>query len=66
MTSAPPANYHRDVYSPRLNKNISIVIVASKNSRDGTGLGVETTEGKRRATVVSFPFYDPEKNIPVS
>ncbi len=54
------------VYSPRLNKNISIVIVASKNSRDGTGLGVETTEGKRRATVVSFPFYDPEKNIPVS
>ncbi len=54
------------VYSPRLDKNISIAIVASKNSHEGTGLEVETTEGKRRATVVSFPFYDPEKNIPVS
>ncbi len=54
------------VYSPRLDKNISLAIVASKNSHEGTGLEVETTEGKRRATVVPFPFYDSEKNIPVS
>lgn len=54
------------VYSPRLDKNIGIAIVALACSRQGASLAIQTPEGERQAMVVPFPFYDPQKSIPAS
>jgi aminomethyltransferase len=54
------------VYSPRLEKNIGYAWVPAERSELGTQLEVATEWGPRRATIVPMPFWDPEKQIPVS
>jgi glycine cleavage system aminomethyltransferase T len=54
------------VHSPRLDKNIGYAWVPVELSEPGTRLEVESEWGDRRATVVPMPFWDPEKQIPVS
>lgn len=51
------------VYSPRLEKNIALAMVAVEASATGTSLAVETRHETRQATVVEKPFYDPKKAI---
>ena len=43
-------------YSPRLEKNIALGLVASKCAEPGTVLAVETWDGPRSATVAPLPF----------
>jgi glycine cleavage system aminomethyltransferase T len=54
------------VYSPRLEKNIGYAWVPVDLAELGTELEVESEWGRRRATIVPMPFWDPEKQIPVS
>jgi aminomethyltransferase len=54
------------VYSPRLEKNIGYAWVPAEQSDLGTQLEVTTEWGPRRGTIVPMPFWDPEKQIPVS
>src|SRR6266511_2289062 len=54
------------VYSPRLERNIGYAWVPVQLSELGTQLDLETEWGRRSATVVPMPFWDPEKQIPVS
>src|SRR6266498_1220568 len=54
------------VYSPRLERNIGYAWVPAPLSEVGTQLEVESEWGRRSATVVPMPFWDPEKQIPVS
>lgn len=53
-------------YSPRLRKNIGYALVPIEYANPGARLTVETTLGKRTATVVKKPFVDPEKTTPKS
>ena len=53
------------VYSPRLEKNIGYAWVPTELSEHGTELEVDGEWGRRRATVVPMPFWDPEKRTPV-
>jgi len=50
-------------YSPRLKKNIGRAMVGIDYSKVGTEVNVETPAGSRAATVVSFAFHDPKKEI---
>lgn len=55
------------VYSPRLEKNIGYVMLATEHGELGTALTVTVAAGdERRATVVPKPFVDPQKEIPKS
>ena len=54
------------VYSPRLEKNIGYAWLPVEFTEEGTMLDVESEWGEREATVVTMPFVDPEKRIPVS
>jgi aminomethyltransferase len=54
------------VRSPRLEKNIGYAWVPVQLSELGTQLDIESEWGRRRATVVPMPFWDPEKQIPVA
>lgn len=54
------------VYSPRLGKNIGLALVPLAHSQAGSMLTIDTPYGKRQATVVPLPFYDPKKTIPTS
>ena len=54
------------VYSPRLERNIGYAWVPAELSEIGTELEVASEWGDRRARVVPMPFWDPEKQIPVS
>ena len=51
------------VYSPRLEKNIALAMVAVEGAGIGTELEVVTTSGPTRATIVEVPFYDPKKSL---
>ncbi len=50
-------------FSPRLQKNIGRAMVSVEYSELGANLTVETPAGSRKATVVSFYFHDPKKEI---
>jgi len=53
------------IWSPRLKKNIGYAMVPVAHSSPGTALRVKISGiGERRATVVSKPFIDPNKEIP--
>ena len=52
------------VYSPRLEKNIGMAMLGIAEAEMGNGIVLETSWGRRRATVVPMPFYDPKKQIP--
>ena len=49
------------VYSPRLQKNIALAMVAIAHSELGTSLEVLRDTGTMPATVTATPFYDPKK-----
>ncbi|MCE8528392.1 glycine cleavage system protein T [Ruegeria pomeroyi] len=51
------------VYSPRLERNIALAMVAVEYATLGTEVEVVTKSGPARATVVERPFYDPKKQI---
>jgi glycine cleavage system aminomethyltransferase T len=54
------------IYSPRLERNIGYCWVPTALGELGTTLQVETEFGARTATVVTMPFVDPDKRIPVT
>ncbi len=49
------------VYSPRLQKNIALAMVAIDHSALGTSLEVLSDTGTMPATITATPFYDPKK-----
>lgn len=51
------------VYSPRLDKNIALAMVAIEAAELGTKLEVLTHTGQTTATVVEKPFFDPRKQL---
>lgn len=50
-------------YSPRLKKNIALSMLEIEYSREQTKLEVATPRGRRSATVVPLPFFDPKKTL---
>ena len=54
------------VYSPRLEKNIALAMVAVGSSELGTEVEVMTANGPAQATIVEIPFYDPKKSLAAS
>jgi aminomethyltransferase len=51
------------VYSPRLERNIALAMVAVDHANIGAEVEVVTPSGPTRATVVERPFYDPKKKL---
>lgn len=51
------------IYSPRLEQNIALAMVAVDHSQLGTKVDVLTDLGRRAAKVVERPFYDPKKTL---
>ena len=51
------------VYSPRLEKNIALAMVASGHAGLGTEFLVHAHDGDRIAIAVEKPFFDPNKSI---
>ena len=51
------------VYSPRLERNIALAMVAVAHANIGTEVDIMTPSGLVRATVVERPFYDPKKKL---
>jgi len=64
--SMPVGKVTSAVYSPRLQRNIALAMVASECADVGTRLTVEQPTGRVDATVVEKPFYDPKKKITTS
>ena len=54
------------VYSPRLERNISLAMLQISHCEIDTPVQVRTEDGVREATVVRYPFFDPEKRIAIS
>ena len=50
------------IYSPRLEKNIALAMVATEHSAIGTKVEAETELRTVEATIVETPFYDPKKS----
>ena len=62
-----PGRVTSALYSPRLKKNIGYAMMPVAHATPGTALTVIIPgAGARRATVVSRPFIDPNKDIPKS
>lgn len=53
------------VWSPRLEQNIALAMIAAEHAHVGTQVVVETNLGPRGAAVVDKPFYDPKKSLAV-
>ncbi len=51
------------IYSPRLEQNIALAMMAVEFAEIGTEVEVETQGGQCRATVVERPFFDPKKKL---
>ena len=51
------------VYSPRLQKNIALAMVAIEHTEIGTELEVRVFDAMVPATVVAIPFFDPQKKV---
>ena len=51
------------VYSPRLEQNIALAMVATDLAEVGTQVDITMPSGTHKATVVERPFYDPKKQI---
>jgi glycine cleavage system aminomethyltransferase T len=51
------------VYSPRLQQNIALAMVAAEFANIGAEVEVITNTGASRAILVDRPFYDPKKKI---
>ncbi len=51
------------VYSPRLEQNIALAMVAIEQAEIGNTVDVNTSSGLVSATIVETPFFDPRKQI---
>ncbi len=51
------------VYSPRLEQNIALAMVAADCAAIGTVVEVALPQGPTRATIVERPFFDPRKTL---
>lgn len=51
------------VYSPRLDQNIALAMVATEHAQIGKAVEVVTRSGPVRATICERPFFDPKKSI---
>ena len=51
------------IYSPRLNKNIALAMMARQYAENGTRAVIDTFAESRICEVVPKPFYDPKKSI---
>jgi glycine cleavage system aminomethyltransferase T len=51
-------------YSPRLERNIGLAMLAIDYTEYGTTVGVQTPTGIRNGVVVEKPFVDPTKQTP--
>jgi glycine cleavage system aminomethyltransferase T len=51
-------------FSPRLERNIGLALLAIDHTSLGTDVHVQTPTGTRQGTVVEKPFVDPRKNTP--
>ena len=51
------------VYSPRLDKNIALAMVAADHAHIGMEIEVVTPSGPTRAIIVERPFFDPKKKL---
>ncbi len=51
------------VYSPRLEQNIALAMVAAEHANIGAKVEIVSGSGPARATIVERPFYDPKKQI---
>ena len=51
------------VYSPRLEQNIALAMVAAEHANIGAKVEIVSGSGPARATIVERPFYDPKKKI---
>jgi aminomethyltransferase len=51
------------VYSPRLERNIALAMVAIEHAHIGTQLEVILSSGPTTAMVVERPFFDPKKSL---
>ena len=51
------------VYSPRLERNIALAMVAVRHARIGMQVEVVLPSGPTTATVVERPFFDPKKSL---
>jgi glycine cleavage system aminomethyltransferase T len=60
---APIGKVTSAIYSPRLQQNIALAMVAADFAHIGSEVEVVTNSGPCRATIVERPFYDPKKKI---
>ena len=51
------------IYSPRLEQNIALALVAADHAAIDTNVMVEISGETRRGVIVQKPFYDPKKQI---
>ena len=51
------------VYSPRLDSNIALAMIAAEHAVLGSQVEVVLPSGPTTATVVERPFYDPKKSL---
>ena len=51
------------VYSPRLDQNIALAMIATEHAQIGKAVEVVTRSGPVRATICERPFFDPKKSI---
>jgi aminomethyltransferase len=51
------------VYSPRLEQNIALAMIAADCAEIGARVEVATRSGSVQATIVERPFFDPKKKI---
>ena len=51
-------------YSPRLDVNMGYAWVPIAYAAPGTAIEIESPKGTLPATVVSLPFFDPDKDVP--
>ena len=51
------------IYSPRLEQNIALAMVATDCAETGAAVEVAMPSGPVRATVVERPFFDPKKKL---
>ena len=51
------------IYSPRLEKNIALALVAIDHADLGNQVSVKMNDNARDAVIVEKPFFDPKKSI---
>ncbi|EAQ25864.1 glycine cleavage T C-terminal barrel domain-containing protein [Roseovarius sp. 217] len=63
VAGTPVGKVTSAVYSPRLERNIALAMVAAEHANVGAEVEVVTGQGPVRAVMVERPFYDPNKKI---